>query len=234
MYNAEQAPPFELPGAGIQMGMKSRSSPGGGGYNEITMTDTKDSEAITVHAQYDMSTTVEHDDTQTVNNDRTITVVGNHTETIEKDCTLTVNGKHTETVKGDTSITVSEGSYTHDVATGTATLHVKGAVAENFDDTLTTTVNKAVTLTSSTAKITLEASTEIVLHTGSSMISMKSDGTIAISGTSISITGTQEVKAGVGAQTVTCNPQKVQVSGAGVSASAVGVHEISGALVKIN
>jgi type VI secretion system secreted protein VgrG len=27
VYNADQAPPFSLPGAGIQMGMKSRSSP---------------------------------------------------------------------------------------------------------------------------------------------------------------------------------------------------------------
>ncbi|MEW5925886.1 MAG: type VI secretion system tip protein TssI/VgrG [Gemmatimonadota bacterium] len=234
VYNAEQTPPFALPGAGIQMGMKSRSSPGGGGYNEITMTDTKGREMLNVHAQYDMVTRVEHDDTQTVVNDRTIGVTGNHTETIQKDCTLTVNGKHTETVRGNTGITISEGDYTHDVATGTATLHVKGAVAESFDDTLTTTVNKGITITSSTARITLEASTEIVLHTGSSMISMKSDGTISISGTSVSITGTREVKAGVGTQTVTCNPQQVQLSGAGINAAAVGVHEISGALIKIN
>ncbi len=74
VYNAEQAVPFALPGAGIQMGMKSRTSPGGGGSNEITMTDTAGEEKITIHAQYDMGTTVEHDETQTVNNDRTITV----------------------------------------------------------------------------------------------------------------------------------------------------------------
>jgi type VI secretion system secreted protein VgrG len=234
VYNADQTPPFTLPGAGIQMGMKSRSSKGGGGNNEISMTDTKGKEMMNIHAQYDMVTTVQHDDTQTVNNDRTITVKGKHTESITKDCTITVDAKHTETVKGDTSITVTSGNYSHDVAAGTATIHVKGAVAETFDDGQTTTVAKDVAIRSTSAKITLTAATEIVLATGSSSISMKSDGTITISGTKVTVSGTQEATMGVGAQSVTANPQKVQVSGAGISATAVGVHEISGALVKIN
>jgi type VI secretion system secreted protein VgrG len=234
VYNAEQTPPYALPAAGIQMGMKSRSSPGGGGHNEISMTDTKGKEMMNLHAQHDMVTTVQHDDAQTVNNDRTITVKGNHTESITKDCTITVDAKHTETVKGDTSITISQGNYSHTVAAGTATLHVKGAVAETFDDGQTTTVAKDVAIRSTSAKITLTAATEIVLTTGDSSISMKSDGTITISGKTVTVAGTDTASMGVGAQSVTANKQKVMVSGAGISATAVGVHEISGALVKIN
>ena len=47
-------PPFELPGKAMVSGMKSNSTPGGGGYNEISLDDTKGSEKIIVHGQYDM------------------------------------------------------------------------------------------------------------------------------------------------------------------------------------
>jgi hypothetical protein len=46
--------------------------------------------------------------------------------------------------------------------------------------------------------------------------------------------GTAESKMGVSSQNVTCNPQKVEVNGAAISSSAVGVHEISGAMIKLN
>src|SRR5262249_12291841 len=64
VYNQECMPPYELPKGGMVSGLKSNSTPGGGGYNEMSMNDTKGKEMVTVHAQYDMGTTVEHDDTQ--------------------------------------------------------------------------------------------------------------------------------------------------------------------------
>jgi type VI secretion system secreted protein VgrG len=233
LYNAEQTPPFDLPGAGITMGMNSRSSPGGGGNNQIAMTDTKGEEKINIHAQYDMTTTVEHDDTQSVKNDRKITVDGTHTETIKK----------------DTSITISEGNHTFTVATGTGTVTVKKAVTENFDDTQSTTAKKKISITSAEADIVLTASTEIKLVTGDSSLVLKKDGTINLTGKKLNITGSDEVKVngkkiavsagdeaklGVGNQNVTCDKTKVGVSGAAINSSAVGMHEITGAVVKIN
>jgi type VI secretion system secreted protein VgrG len=107
VYNADQAPPFGLPGAGIQMGMKSRSSKGGGGYNEITMTDTKGTEVITIHGQYDMNTVVEHDQTDTVHNDQTNTIDGNRTEKVGKNEKIDIGADRTETVGGNETITIS-------------------------------------------------------------------------------------------------------------------------------
>ena len=227
VYNGEQMPPYGLPGSGMVSGFKSASTPGGGGYNEISANDTKGKEKVTIHAQYDMSTTVQHDDTQTIVNDRTITVTG----------------KHTETIKKDTSITVSEGNYTHTVGkgnslvkvdTGTHTHNVKGLVTETFLDAQKTDVTKDVTITSSTGKIKLDGKTEIVLVSGASSITLKADGTITISGKKIEITGGDEAKMGVGNQSVTCDKTKVGVAGAAINSSAVGMHEIAGALVKIN
>ena len=48
------------------------------------------------------------------------------------------------------------------------------------------------------------------------------------------ITGGAEAKIGVGSQNVSCDTTKVAVSGAAINSSAVGMHEITGAVVKIN
>jgi type VI secretion system secreted protein VgrG len=106
VYNADQTAPFGLPGAGIQMGMKSRSSPGGGGYNEITLTDTKGTEQITIHAQYDMSTVVEHDQTTTVHNDQTNTIDNDRTEQVGANESIAIGGNRREQVGGDESVAI--------------------------------------------------------------------------------------------------------------------------------
>jgi type VI secretion system secreted protein VgrG len=116
IYNADQTPPYTLPANQTQSGIKSRSSKGGevDNFNEIRFEDLKGSEMITVHAEKDMETTVEHDDAQTVQNNRTITVDGTHTETICKNTTITIKeGNHSLTLnKGNQSITLSMGNQT--------------------------------------------------------------------------------------------------------------------------
>lgn len=61
VYNAENMPPFALPGAGQVMGLKSNSTPGGDGYNELALDDTKGSEEMRIHAQYNLNAKVLHD-----------------------------------------------------------------------------------------------------------------------------------------------------------------------------
>ncbi len=113
VYHAENMPPYGLPAGGVVSGLKTNSTKGGGGYNEMSMNDTKGKEMVTVHAQKDMATTVEHDDTQTVHNNRVINVDGTHTETIVKDTTITVSqGKETNTVKQEIVIT-SQTAHIH-------------------------------------------------------------------------------------------------------------------------
>src|SRR5207249_3215136 len=101
VYNAETMPPYALPAGGMVSGLKSNSTPGGGGHNEMSMNDTKGKEKITVHAQYDMDTTIQHDETHTVK-------TGNRTIKVE-------TGTHTETIKLNTSTTITDRSYGHDV-----------------------------------------------------------------------------------------------------------------------
>ena len=233
VYNGEQKPPYSLPDSKNISGVKSDSTKGGGGYNEIIMDDTKNKELIRIHAQYDMDSTVEHDDRQTVHNNRTITV----------------NGTHTETIKKDTTIKITEGKLDQAVVKGTADYYVKGAVTEIFDSTQTTTVKQKIEISSTEDCIHISAAKEIKLTTGKSELLMKADGTIILSGQDITIiggktitssapeiaaNGTKTSKIGVGTQTVTTSTAKVEVAGAAIASAAVGSHEITGAIVKIN
>ncbi len=96
VYHGTNRPPTSLPGSKMVSGMKSNSTPGGGGYNEMTMDDTKGKENMTIHAQKDMNATVE--------NDRTTTIVGG------SDTIAVQAGTRSVTVKGDTSLTVQAGN----------------------------------------------------------------------------------------------------------------------------
>ncbi|MEO8198846.1 MAG: type VI secretion system tip protein TssI/VgrG [Thermoanaerobaculia bacterium] len=111
VYNAEQMPPYSLPANQTQSGIKSRSSKQGGtaDFNEIRLEDKKGSEMVTIHAQKDMETTVEHDDKQTIEHNRTITV----------------DGTHTETITGNTSIKITQGNLTLEISQGNETRTLK-------------------------------------------------------------------------------------------------------------
>ncbi len=130
VYNGDSMPPYVLPGAAVISGIKTKTHKGSG-YNEISADDTAGKEKITIHGQYDMSTTIEHDDSQTVHNNRTITVDGTHIETIKKDTTIKVTeGKETITVNKDIEITSQTGHVYITAATeiklkvGSSTLHM--------------------------------------------------------------------------------------------------------------
>jgi len=141
VYNANQMPPFELPAGGMVSGMKSNSTPGGGGYNEISMNDTKGKEAVTVHAQHDMNTTVE--------NDRAATVVGGHD-------TLAVQaGTRSVKVKGNTSLTVEAGDRTVNV-TGNYQLDTTSEIKMQAPSKITLTCG-ASTITMEPGKIMISA-----------------------------------------------------------------------------
>jgi type VI secretion system secreted protein VgrG len=114
VYNAGQMPPFGMPGGAVISGIKSNSTKGGGGYNEISLNDTKGTELINIHAQYDQQKKVEHDERVNVGNDRTegvghdekITIGNNRTEKVGVDEKITIGSNRTEKVGSNETITI--------------------------------------------------------------------------------------------------------------------------------
>jgi type VI secretion system secreted protein VgrG len=115
VYNAEKTPPLALPGNKASGSIKSMSSPGAGGHNEITMSDTGGSQGFSVHAQKDFNVTVGNDKSEevgvnedhkvSVNENRTVKV--NDTVSVSGDQSLDVGAVLQHNVGGAQSITVS-------------------------------------------------------------------------------------------------------------------------------
>lgn len=117
VYNSDTMPPYDLPANQSRTTLKSNSTKGGGGFNEIRFEDKKDGEEIFVQAEKDYNRVVKHNDTlkvgfqykepgnQTVEikNDQKTEVGNNQTVHVIKDQTVTIDGKHVMKV-GDTSL----------------------------------------------------------------------------------------------------------------------------------
>ena len=169
VYNATQAMPYTLPADQTKSTIKTNSSKGGGGSNELRFEDKAGSEELFIHAQKDMNTTVEHDRTETIKNNDTLTVTqaksvtvsqGDDSYTISKgkrtiavsagDETHTVGGKRSVTSTGDETHTNSA-KFSHSV-TGDYTLNITGnltitakAVSIKADTTLNNEAGSALT-----------------------------------------------------------------------------------------
>lgn len=118
VYNAEQAVPYDLPGNATQSGMKSRSSKGGSpaNFNEIRMEDKRGQEQLYVHAERNMDTVVEQNETlsvgasrvQTVGMLETITIGQDRIRAVRRDDMLKVGASKTDSVSTSYLIEVGE------------------------------------------------------------------------------------------------------------------------------
>ncbi len=114
VYHGANVPPYRLPAEKTKSTIKSESSLGGGGYNELMFEDAKGNEEIYLHGQKDWTIKIEndkrqevgHDETLDVGNDRTKTVGNNQSETVGANKSITVKGSHSETIALTESITV--------------------------------------------------------------------------------------------------------------------------------
>jgi type VI secretion system secreted protein VgrG len=92
VYNGENHTAYELPREKSQSTIKTRSTPGGGGYNELRFEDHKGSEEVYLRAQKDLnewvlndqSTKVDHNQALFVGNNRIKTIKANERNIIEK------------------------------------------------------------------------------------------------------------------------------------------------------
>lgn len=243
LYNAVNMPPYTLPDDKTQSGVKTRSTQGGSpdNFNELRFEDKKGSEHISLHAEKDLNTSVENNESRTTNNTRsvvvgessnarpsevieTLQVFGRRVIDIRGDDALTVStgsvgrivtiedGDHTTSVdKGDYNILVHQESYKLEVKTKDATTNVKAG-----DFKVKTDVGKIQM--NSMAKTTIDATTGIELTTGAASLVMN-PGQIVLQ---------------VGPSSITINPSGVSVSGPMVTTTGTAMNTVTGGLVKIN
>jgi len=193
VYNADQAPPYALPGDQTQSGIKSRSSKSGGtdNFNEIRFEDKKGSEVLFIHAEKDEQVEVENDEKVAIGHDRTESIGNNDSITIDKNRTESVGGDEAVSVDGNRSLTVSK-DETIDV-TGKRSDSVGKNEDVTIADNRTHNVGKDDKLTVG-KNLALDAGDSVTIKTGQATIAMKKNGDIKISGNNISIEASGKIQ----------------------------------------
>lgn len=141
LWNEEKKPAFTYPDDATQLGIRTNSSKGGGGYNELMFEDKKDAEFMRVQAQKDHQFLIknksvvtigqgeidagDHDEegslSEVIRNHVTRSIQeGNHYFTIEAgDEEIIIDqGKQTIEIEGDKTETIRTGNHVHTVDTG--------------------------------------------------------------------------------------------------------------------
>ncbi len=212
VYNGANKPVYP---SKTQSGIKTRSTKDGttANFNELRFEDKKGSEQVYIHAEKNMDTKVENNETLTVDKDRTKTVtenesssigmnrdksVGeNQSESIGKNKTIDVGDDHTESIGKNVTLTIGKdntvdvgGDHTESIAKN-MTITISKDLTESVDGKYAESVTKEYGLKAK--KISLQADDEIMLKTGSASITMKKNGDITIKGNNINVKGSGNV-----------------------------------------
>ena len=147
VYNADQMPPYDLPGNMTQSGLKSRSTKGGAGgnFNEIRMEDKKGSEELYIHAEKNHTNITEADRSEDVGHDRSLHVGHDKSEAIDNNKAITVGVDHTESIGANKKLDVGAN---HDETIGASkTLSVGVDHTENIGSNMSITIGSNLTET---------------------------------------------------------------------------------------
>ncbi|MBP1852490.1 type VI secretion system Vgr family protein [Rhizobium halophytocola] len=106
VYNGETQVPYGLPGNQTQSGLKTHSSKGGGGFNELVFEDKKGGEFVRLQSERDF--------TQIIKNNAEVTIGLEHKS----------GGTFTQTIHGDKTETIREGNHSFTVAKGEEKLSI--------------------------------------------------------------------------------------------------------------
>jgi type VI secretion system secreted protein VgrG len=186
VYHGTNTPPYSLPDEKTKSTIKSDSSLGGGGFNEIRFEDKKGDEQIFIHAEKDQDVRVKKDSREWIGLNRHLIVKNEQLELVESNKHLTVEGDHNEKVDGTISIETSmdlqeKVGMKHAVDAGQE-IHLKAGM-----------------------NVVLEAATSITIKAGGGFIVVGPAG-VTISGTPVLINSGGSAGSGSGCSTATPSP----------------------------
>jgi type VI secretion system secreted protein VgrG len=182
VYNADQMPPYTLPDNQTKSALKSMSSKGGGGFNEIRFEDNAGSEQVFIHAQKDMDVRVKNDRKEWIGQDRHLIVTRDKLEKITGNSHSEVDGNKNMLVQGDRNLAVT-GKEAIQV-TGQHSLTVNGDVVEVFKGNHSSQVTQNIYFKG--AQVVIEAEIGLTIKVGGNFITIDSSG-VTILGTMVMI-----------------------------------------------
>jgi len=132
VYNAQQVLPYPLPTEQTKSTLKSNSSKGGQGFNEIRLEDKKGQEQLFIHAEKNQDIRVKNDTYESIGANRHLSVGSSQFEQVAADKHLAVSGDQFERIQGDCNLTVNGDqleaiSHTHHLTLTDQLAHLKGS-----------------------------------------------------------------------------------------------------------
>ncbi|MCB2263993.1 MAG: type VI secretion system tip protein VgrG [Candidatus Thiosymbion ectosymbiont of Robbea hypermnestra] len=203
VYNGVNQPPYSLPDKATVTTLKSNSSKGGAGFNEIRLEDKKGQEQLFVHAEKDQDVRVKHDAYEWIGNERHLIVKTDQIEQVEGDKHVTVKGDRNEKISGSVSLDTAmdlqqKVGINHAVEAGTE-IHLKGGM-----------------------NVVIEAGMSITLKAGSGFVVVGPAG-VTISGTPVLINSGGSAGSGAG-----CSPDTPKLPKEAVNAEPGGITDLTG------
>jgi type VI secretion system secreted protein VgrG len=221
VYNADNMPPWELPGNATQSGIMSRSTKGGSvdNHNQLRFEDRKGGEEVFLQA--------EKDHTERVKNDQQITVGRNRRRTVARNEVVAIGGTRDKSILLTETITVGGARAAAIGASERLTVAAQRSTDVGQDDALVVGGNRSADVrgnqTISVGKsravgvkgnrsaavdghdsvrvgksLTVEVADQITFKTGEASLTMKKDGTIVLKGKNLSLLGKDMVVKGSG------------------------------------
>ena len=210
VYNADQMPHYTLPDDFSRTYIKTNSTKGGSGFNELMFEDKKDDELVFVHAERDMDVRVKNDSHENILGDRHQTIgsgsQGTQREFVHKDKHVHIGGNQDEQIEGDLRLLVGSKSgnldlvvtgNNHELVEKEKHLHVKGNQNEKVDGTASLTVgaDQFLKVTNNFAvdagmAIHIKAGMSVVIEAGADVTLKGPGGFVSISPAGVSIQGT--------------------------------------------
>lgn len=180
--NAENMPAYTLPDEKTKSYIKTNSSRGSAGFNEIRFEDKKGSEQIFIHGEKNQDIRIKEDCKELIKRDRHLIVERDQFEKVKTDKHLHIGGDHNEKVVGTMSIDVGTDlqekvgtNYALDAGTEA---HIKAGMS-----------------------VVVEAGTSLTLKVGGNFININSGG-IFIKGTMVMLNSGGAAGSGAG-----CSPE---------------------------
>lgn len=163
VYNDISMPPYALPAKAAITTIKTNSTKGGNGYNELRFDDTKGKEQIFIHAQRNQDVRVKNSHFEWIGNERHLIVKKDLLEKIEGDHHSIIKGDSNQAVTGTISIKAD-----HDVQEKVGMKHALDAGQE----------------------IHLKAGMNVVIEAGMSITLKAGGGFIVVGPAGVTISGT--------------------------------------------
>jgi type VI secretion system secreted protein VgrG len=185
---------YKLPDNKTKSGWKSETSPGGGGFNELSFEDAAGREEIHIQAQKDFTELVKHDQSSTVLNNRSASITANDSMTVGQNQSFTVDlsqshtiGKNQKNDIGESRIsTIAHGDSIEAGDTIRGTVGPQGVgYAYNKDQT--------IVLTNKVASIAFNKDGTLLRLDAQGDLALTADGTLRLSGDTVYIDGKPNV-----------------------------------------